>query len=339
MRSFAGLALMAMQYNSIVILGATATGKTALGVYLARLIGGEIISADSRQVYRGLDIGSGKDLSEYGEVPYHLVDIADLQEEYNVFSFQRDVYRVFPEVIARGRVPVIVGGTGMYLDAVIRGYSMIRVPENEALRKELTGCSIEELSLRLLSLKNEVHNSTDLLDRDRLIRAIEIAEYNRSHGTAIGSGNNPESDCVRSDADDPAKARPDIRPLILGVRFERPVLRARIKRRFDARLAEGLVHEVSVLHENGANWERLERLGLEYRFTAEFLQGKIQNEKDYIDSLGTAICQFAKRQETWFRGMERKGVTIHWIQDGKREDAVGILFPFFPLRQTPPIRQ
>jgi len=190
----------------------------------------------------------------------------------------------------------------MYLDAVIRGYDFVEVPVNPALREELAGYTLGELASRLLTLKAEIHNRTDLVERPRLVRAIEIAEFERSG----------RKQAVRGE-------RPDIRPYVLGVRFERSVLRARIRARLEARVAEGLVGEVRSLHEAGADWERLERLGLEYRFAARFLQGKIATDKEFVESLYTAICQFAKRQETWFRGMERRGVRIEWIPDGDRE--------------------
>ncbi len=298
-------------YNCIVLLGATATGKTSLGVHLARTFGGEILSADSRQVYRGLDIGSGKDLREYAEIPYHLIDVAELPGEYSVFNYQRDFYRAFAAVTARGRLPVIVGGTGMYLDSIIRGYAFSEVPENPALRAELSSLSLTQLAERLLTVKNGIHNRTDLLERPRLVRAIEIAEHDRHRGIA-------------SDTAPALSARPDIRPLILGIRFDRAVLRSRIRSRLDARIAEGLASEVAGLHERGISWERLERLGLEYRFTAEYLQGKIDSEKTWADSLYIAIGQFAKRQETWFRGMERKGIVVNWIDEGNREVAVSL---------------
>ena len=313
-------------YNCLVLLGATASGKTGLGVHLARKYGGEIISADSRQVYRGLDIGSGKDLSEYGDMHCHLIDIADLSEEYSVFNYQKDFYRAFSDVSSRGKIPVVVGGTGMYLDAVVRGYSLVQVPVNAVLRAELATLSLEELVARLLSLKNDVHNRTDLVERPRLVRAIEIAEYSKAKTERrVGT---EESECA-SESAAISYARPDIRPLILGIRFDRTVLRSRIRARLEARISEGLVDEVRGLHDAGSSWERLERLGLEYRFTAEYLQGKIASEKEYADSLYTAIAQFAKRQETWFRGMERKGIVINWIDEGKREDAERLVSPFF----------
>lgn len=297
--------------NGVVILGATATGKTSFGVSVAREFGGEIVSADSRQVYRGLDLGSGKDLAEYGEVPHHLIDITDLSREYSVYDFQKDWYRVTEEIASRGKLPVTVGGTGMYIDSVVRGYALAKVPVNDRLRRELESLSIDELVTHLLSLKKDVHNRTDLVDRSRLVRAIEIAEYERDERDIAPVGQEP-----------PASDR---NLLVLGVRFERSVLRRRIRTRLEERIDAGLVDEVRALHEGGASWERLERLGLEYRFTAEFIQGKIATKGEYVESLYTAICQFAKRQETWFRGMERKGVAIEWIEGGDRDRAVATI--------------
>ncbi len=296
-----------MVKNAVVILGATATGKTSCAVAIAKKFGGEIISADSRQVYRGLDIGSGKDLSEYGDVPCHLVDIVSLPDEYSVYTFQKDFCRVFAEVQERNALPVIAGGTGMYLDSVIRGYRFRNVPENPALRAELAPCSLEELRDRLFRSKTEIHNRTDLEIRERLVRAIEIAEApQKGEGLPV-----------------------NLAPVILGIRFTRDELRRRIRVRLEARIDEGMIDEVAAIHESGIPWERLERLGLEYRYTAEFLQGKIASREAYVRLLYTAICQFAKRQETWFRGMERKGVTINWIENGDLAAAVSLVNTFF----------
>ncbi len=293
-------------HNAVVVLGATATGKTALGVSLAREFSGEIVSADSRQVYRGLDIGSGKDLVEYGNVPYHLIDITDLSAEYSVFDFQRDFHDAFDAVKERGALPVVVGGTGMYLDSIIREYEFLEVPENPDLRSELSALSMDDLAARLLSLKGEVHNKTDLEDRQRLVRAIEIAEGRMRHsGARVRRG-----------------GKSDFRPLVLGVRYPRDELRSRIRNRLFERIDGGLVEEVARLHDEGASWERLERLGLEYRITAEYLEGKIPTREEYASSLLMAICRFAKRQETWFRGMERKGVAISWLDRGNRDEAL-----------------
>lgn len=289
--------------NALVILGATATGKTACAVALARKFSGEIISADSRQVYCGLDIGSGKDLSEYGEVPYHLVDIVHLPDEYSVFQYQRDFYRAFEQVVSKGALPIMVGGTGMYLDSIIRGYRFKDVPENEALRLELASLDIAALQARLLQSKREIHNRTDLEDRERIVRAIEIAEC--PEGDELGSNN--------------------FNPLVLGIRYPRSELRKRIRVRLDSRIKEGLVDEVANIHAQGISWERLERLGLEYRATAEYLQGKTSSLQEYTERLYIMICQFAKRQETWFRGMERKGVRISWIENGDLLAAVSLV--------------
>lgn len=293
--------------NAVVILGATATGKTSCAVTIAKKFGGEIISADSRQVYRGLDLGSGKDLSEYGDVPYHLVDIVSLPDEYNVYRFQKDFSRVFDEVRERNALPVIAGGTGMYLDSVIREYRFRDVPKNPGLRAELAPYSLEALRDRLLKKKSEIHNRTDLDIRERLVRAIEIAESPHEQ-----------------------KALPVyLEPVILGIRFPRDELRLRIKSRLEARIAQGMIEEVASIHDSGIDWERLERLGLEYRYTAEYLQGKIASRDEYLRLLYTAICQFAKRQETWFRGMERKGVSITWIEKGDLSAAISTVSTFF----------
>jgi len=284
--------------NSIVVLGPTACGKTAYAVSLARRYGGEIISADSRQVYKGLDIGTGKDLGEYGSVPYHLIDICTPEMEYNVFDFQKDAYEAFNKISAKGRLPIFAGGTGLYLDSVIRKYELIPVPENEALRLSLLPKPLKELQAMLLRLKPDVHNKTDLEQRERLIRAIEIAEYKRL---------NPEAAVAL------IAARPDIRPYIIGLRFPRTVLKDRIKKRLLDRIRAGMIEETERLHAAGLPWSRLEALGLEYKFTALYLQNKIETRDEYIGVLYRAICAFAKRQETWFRRMEKNGVTINFL--------------------------
>ncbi len=292
-----------MSYNCIVLLGPTAVGKTSLGVRLADRLNTHIISADSRQVYRGLDLGSGKDIGEYEfngkQIPYHLIDVTDLSCEYNVFCYQKDFYKVFSELSENNIVPVVVGGTGMYVDAVIRGYEMPDVPENKELRNELEKKSLEQLGEILLSLKPALHNKSDLLIRDRVVRAIEIAMFMKS----------PEYEKKKAELN----MRPDIRPVVIGTTIERTLLRQNIKKRLDERFKLGMIEEVEGLHKNGADWERLERLGLEYRFISEYLEGKIPSKEELSEKLYTAICQFAKRQETWFRGMEKKGVVINWL--------------------------
>ena len=285
-------------YNCAVVLGATATGKTALAVKLAQVKHGEIISADSRQVYRGLDLGTGKDLQEYGSIPYHLIDICDLSCEFTVFHFQQEVYRIFPQLIEKDALPIIAGGTGLYLDAILRGYELIPVPEDPALRKELASKTLPELQDMLIALKPDIHNKTDLEQPDRLVRAIEIARYRQEH---------PESAAVH------LHNVPPITPKIYGISFERSILRERIRRRLIARIDAGMIEETEQIHAQGYSWERLESLGLEYRFTAQYLQGKIESKEAYIEQLYRAIGQFAKRQETWFRRMERNGIEIEWI--------------------------
>ncbi len=294
-------------YNTIFILGPTACGKTPMAVRLAHECNAEIISADSRQVYRGLDLGSGKDLNEYtfttgeGEnhIPYHLIDVADLSQEYSVFNYQQDFYRIFPSIVERDKNVVVCGGTGMYLDAVLRGYDLVEVPTNFELRKELEGSSMEALAAYLQRLKGDLHNDTDITERHRLLRAIEIEVYTQSTEAQVKRANMPP--------------RPEIRPLVLGITFPRDILRKRITKRLRERFKEGMIGEVEALHTAGSSWERLERLGLEYRFIAEFIQGKIKSQDELFSSLNIAIGQFAKRQETWFRGMQKKGVTIEWI--------------------------
>jgi tRNA dimethylallyltransferase len=285
---------LAPSCNLLVILGPTASGKTRLGVGAARLLGGEIISADSRQVFRGMDLGTGKDLAEYGEVPFHLIDILEPGSEFNVFAFQQRFLDVFAEIGARGHLPVLVGGTGLYLDAVLKGYRLVEVPENPELRRELEALSDEELRQRLLALKLQQHNLTDLLDRQRLIRAIEIAEGEQATAAA-------------------APPLPELRPLVFGLRWARAELRRRISARLKERLDQGLINEVAQLHAGGVAWERLEFYGLEYRFVARHLKGEL-GRNDMVQKLESAIHDFAKRQETWFRRMERQGVEIHWLE-------------------------
>jgi len=290
--------------NLLVILGPTASGKTRLGVDLARACGAEILSVDSRQVYRGLDIGSGKDLEEYvvggRTVPYHLIDIVDLDIEFSVFDFQRRFFETFESLQKRGTPAIGVGGSGLYLEAVLKRYRMVDVPPDQLLRSELGNTPIEDLRLRLKALR-PTHNTTDLEDVDRLIRAIEIAEYSSRH--------EPE----------PA---PAIDALVLGVRWDRKILRRRIRARLGARLEAGLIEEVEALHSNGVPWEKLSFLGLEYRFVSQFLRGEIRNRNDLEQKLASAICAFAKRQETWFRRMQRQGVAIHWVEEGATSEAL-----------------
>ncbi len=292
-------------FDSIVLLGPTASGKTRLAARLACALGGEILSADSRQVYRGLDIGTGKDRRDYvvGEttVPCHLIDLVDPEDEFSLYAFVQAFRDALADVRRRGRLPIAVGGTGLYLDAVLRSYSLAPVPEDPALRRELAGLDDAALAGRLRAVRPVLHNTTDLLDRARLVRAIEIAE----HGPSGDPGRPP--------------AKTEWTPLVVGVHWDRDALRRRIADRLHARMAEGLVSEVARLREQGLPWERLESLGLEYRYVGRFLQGRMSRaEMERV--LEIRIRQFAKRQMTWFRGMERKGIQIHWIPG--EEDAL-----------------
>ncbi|MCA9415382.1 MAG: tRNA (adenosine(37)-N6)-dimethylallyltransferase MiaA [Candidatus Omnitrophica bacterium] len=295
--------------NCLTVLGPTASGKTSLAVRLAEHLNGVILSVDSRQVYRGLDIGSGKDLSEYvGQagrpIPYRLIDIVDLDQEYSVFDFQTDFYRVFEETLRERRLPIAVGGTGLYLEAVLEGYEMVKVSCDRALREQLESLSTEELESRLREAKGSLHNTTDLSSRERMIRAIEIAE---------------------AEGEPMVQRAPAICPFIFGVEWERSMLRQRIGDRLKQRLEMGLINEVRGLRKQGASWERLVSLGLEYRFVSEFLQDRIKTENDLFQKLHSAINQFAKRQMTWFRRMERKGILIHWIPEGDWKRAIELL--------------
>ncbi|MEJ2201270.1 MAG: tRNA (adenosine(37)-N6)-dimethylallyltransferase MiaA [Desulfuromonadaceae bacterium] len=282
-----------MTNDLLVILGATATGKTRLGVAAARALNGEIISADSRQVYRGMDIGTGKDLAEYGDLPHHLIDIVDPGYEFNVFEFQRRFFAVFAKIRECKRLPVLVGGTGLYLDAVLKGYRLVEVPENPELRRELEGLSLDNLAARLAALRPQQHNTTDSLERERLVRAIEIAEGEQAAAAQL-------------------PPLPPLRPLVFGVQWDRGLLRQRITARLKERLEQGMIEEVEGLHRAGVAYATLEFYGLEYRFIAQFLQGQL-NRNDLFQKLNSAIHQFAKRQETWFRRMERQGTPIHWL--------------------------
>lgn len=303
----------AVMYDSIIVLGPTACGKTSLGVGIATALNGEIVSADSRQVYRSLDIGSGKDLADYTlvqedgtkkQIPYHLIDVTELPYEYSVYDYQRDAYNAIADIRQREKLPVVVGGTGMYLDALVRGYDLLPVPTNEKLREELAGKSMEELTQRLLEIRGALHNHTDLDERHRLLRAIEIAEFQKNGGESASAA---------------MPQRPPFNPIIFGTTFPRDQLRRNIKERLRQRLKEGMIQEVQSIHDSGIEWRRLERLGLEYKFVSQFLQGIIPSEHELFSQLNIAIGQFAKRQETWFRGMERKGIKIYWLASGSLE--------------------
>lgn len=306
------------KYNCVVVLGPTAVGKTSIGVAIAHAFNGEIISADSRQTYRLLDIGSGKDLDEYivdgKKIPYHMIDICDLSEEYNVFNYQKAVYPIFDDILNRNKLPVIVGGTGLYLDSIVRAYDLLDVPENKELREKLNKKTLEELKDILLELLPNYHQKSDFLEKDRLIKAIEIESAKREMGEELREKMYP---------------RPDIKPLIIGSTLERPELWKNISIRLRERLDNGMLEEVQKIYDSGYSWERLEKLGLEYRFTSLYLQGKIKDKEDLYEQLFIAIRQFAKRQETWFRFMEKNGVKINWLKKNSKaqriEEAINLV--------------
>jgi tRNA dimethylallyltransferase len=305
------------KYNALVLLGPTAVGKTPLANRLAEYFSTELISADSRQVYKGLDIGSGKDLDEI-TVPYHLIDIADLRDEYSVYDYQKDFFSVFNGLAKKNIQPVIVGGTGMYLDAIIRDYSLIKVPTNIRLRESLNGKTMDELEAILRELKPGLHNKTDLEERHRLLRAIEIELYYKEQGLDVEKKQSIKAGDAKPQSDE-SKAK--FKALVLGTSFPRDVLRKNITERLKKRLESGMIEEVENLLNSGISHERLQRLGLEYKFLSLYLLGGLTKDA-LFSKLNTAIHQFAKRQETWFRGMERKGVAIHWIPcDGSKSDA------------------
>ena len=285
----------------ITILGPTASGKTPVAACLAAMISGEIISADSRQVYRRMDIGTGKDLADYTvdgrQVPYHLIDIREPGTKYNLFEYQQDFFDAYQQIQERGAVPILCGGTGLYIEAVLKGYKLSPVPQNQELRCSLEGKSLDELTQMLTDIKiktgSNMHNTTDVDSCQRAIRAIEIETYNLEHPT-------------------PRRELPSVDSVIIGIDINRDLRREKITRRLKARLEEGMVDEVRALLDEGISAEDLIYYGLEYKFITEYLMGRTSYE-EMFQRLEIAIHQFAKRQMTWFRGMERRGFTIHWI--------------------------
>ena len=284
------------KYELITILGPTASGKTALAAALAARLDTEIISADSRQLYRGMDIGTGKDLADYvvdgKSIPYHLIDICDPGYKYNVFEYQHDFFRVFTSLRERGLVPILCGGTGLYIEAVLKGYKLLDVPPNPALRERLREKSLPELEILLASYK-VLHNKTDVDSVQRAIRAIEIEEF------------------YRTQAPDVLEYAP-LNSLLVGVAIDRELRREKISKRLRARLDEGMVDEVRRILSNGVAPEDLIYYGLEYKFLTLYIIGKLTYE-EMVSQLEIAIHQFAERQMTWFIGMERRGCTIHWL--------------------------
>ena len=290
-------------YNLLSVIGPTASGKTNFAVQLALALDGEIISADSRQVYRGMDIGTGKDLDEYvvdgRRVPCHLIDIADAGDKYNVFEYQSDFLNVWNSCCQRQVVPVLCGGSGLYVEAVLKGDKLLAVPVNEALRESLSGLTLQELAVKLASYK-KLHNTTEIDTAKRAIRAIEIEEYYRTH---------PYEE----------KDFPMIHSLIVGVDVSREVRRERITKRLHERLEHGMVDEVRRILDSGVAPEDLIYYGLEYKFLTLYIIGQLTYD-EMVAQLNVAIHQFAKRQMTWFRKMERDGFDIRWLDAGMPMD-------------------
>ena len=283
-------------YELITIIGPTASGKTAFAAALAARLDTEIISGDSRQVYRSMDIGTGKDLADYvvdgKQIPYHLIDICNPGDKYNVFEYQHDFHKTFEEIRKKGKLPILCGGTGMYIESVLRGFKLLDVPQNPALRESLKGKSLAELEQILASYKF-LHNKTDVDSAQRAIRAIEIEEF------------------YKTEAPDKREYAP-INSLIIGVDIDRELRREKISRRLRARLDEGMVDEVRAILATGVKPEDLIYYGLEYKFLTLYIIGQLTYD-EMISQLEIAIHQFAKRQMTWFRGMERRGLHIHWL--------------------------
>lgn len=285
----------------ITILGPTASGKTPVAAALALRMDGEIISADSRQIYRRMDIGTGKDLADYTvdgkRIPYHLIDIAEPGTKYNLFQYQQDFHRAYDDIRLRGKLPILCGGTGLYIEAVLGGYSLSPVPQNQQLRDSLAGKSLSELTDMLMALKRQtgsnMHNHSDVDTAQRAIRAIEIETYNLANPT-------------------PERQLPPVDSLIIGIDIQRDLRREKITRRLKARLEEGMVDEIRRLLDDGIHAEDLIYYGLEYKYVTEYVVGNMSYD-EMFSRLEIAIHQFAKRQMTWFRGMERRGYTIHWI--------------------------
>ena len=284
-----------MKYNLITILGPTAVGKTRLAARLAHKFNGEIISADSRQVYKGMDIGTGKDLSDYTvegkTVSYHLIDVVNPSEEYNLFLFKQNFQKIFNEIISRRNIPFLVGGTGLYLRSILKDYKLSEADFNSSRFQELNGLDENELSKMLKEINPNLHNTTDLLVKERIIKAIIISENNSVDSV-------PEKNKISS--------------LVIGVNLDRDKVKKRITDRLKHRLQDGMIDEVKNLLREGITYERLELFGLEYKFIAKHLKGEL-NYNDMYQKLNSAIHSFAKRQMTWFRKMEKEGIVINWI--------------------------
>lgn len=294
-----------MKYNCIVVLGPTASGKTHLACQLAYYLNGEIISADSRQVYKGLDIGTGKDLQEYAvegkAVPYHLIDVVEPNEQFYLHQFAQELKKSFDDISSRGYLPVICGGTGLYLDALKKDFSLTQIKENPDLRAELEHQTKDDLLIRLKKYPEVLTQQVDLNSKKRIIRGIEIADYLLKHGSELKQVSLP------------------YRPYYIGISSDIENRKKKITDRLLLRIKSGLIEEVETLLRKGLGHERLETLGLEYKFVSRFIKEEI-NEEELISQLQTAIFQFAKRQMTWFRKMEKEGVEIHWLSADEKID-------------------
>lgn len=284
------------KYDLVTIIGPTASGKTSLACLLAYETDSEIISGDSRQIYRSMDLGTGKDLADYivnkKQIPYHLIDIRNAGEKYNIFEYQQDFYSTYKNITSKGKLPILCGGSGLYIESVLKGYPLVDVPENKALRESLKDKTLGELTDMLSSYKT-LHNKTDIDTAQRAVRAIEIAEYSLSNATQISKTVNLNS-------------------LIIGVDIDRELRRNRISQRLRTRLDEGMVEEVRNILNSGVNSDDLIYYGLEYKYLTLYILGQLSYD-DMVSQLEIAIHQFAKRQMTWFRGMEKRGLSIHWI--------------------------
>ncbi|MFQ9316359.1 tRNA (adenosine(37)-N6)-dimethylallyltransferase MiaA [uncultured Dysgonomonas sp.] len=283
-------------YDLITIIGPTASGKTAFACHLAHTLHTEIISGDSRQVYRSMDIGTGKDLSDYvinGEnIPYHLIDIREAGDKYNIFEYQHDFYNVYTDIKNRDKLPILCGGSGLYVESVLRGYSLVNVPENKELRSKYADYSLQALTQILESYKT-LHNKTDVDTAQRAIRAIEIEEYKKAHPLEQNEF-------------------PPLNSLVIGVDIDRELRRKKISKRLKARLEDGMIEEIKDILSQGVKPDDLIYYGLEYKYVTLYILGQLSYE-DMYSQLEIAIHQFAKRQMTWFRGMEKRGIDIHWI--------------------------
>ena len=302
--------------NLITVLGPTAGGKTSFAAHLAAALNTEIISADSRQIYRGMDLGTGKDIADYTvcgkTIPYHLIDIIPAGTKYNVFEYQREFFKAFEEISAKGKTPILCGGTGLYLESAIRNYQLIDVPQNSKLRADLEQHSLEERKIMLAKMRT-IHNITDIDTKKRAIRAIEIETFIKENPKIVTS-------------------YPKIDSLIFGIKNPRQIEREKIKIRLQQRLNEGMVEEIKMLINSGINPDDLIYYGLEYKYVTLYAIGQLKYE-EMFEQLYIAICQFAKRQMTWFRRMERLGMYIYWI-DGQLDMERKINFAAELLRRN-----